>query len=273
MPCAAIDWAAIRFTGDEADVCIFSFKLVLELVIKEKGELCPSVTVNQKENRIPLQPLLCKLWCLSFSFSRGICSQSGLCWGVCWPVSLCCCGLEPLALTIPHLYVLCFWQIYVGVCFLISWLLFIITEVSILSKLLLGFSLCPGKNFWLTLWRKSEQCQIGDFGRILPAHSFVTITKLVDCWIFLLILAQVTWPGSGLIACTYIFWLSIAVAGTWKALIKDLTCGGLTNVLFPLLRSIKLVFKEEKLIIQLFMYCWYLVYMHFISWRVDCALV
>lgn len=61
MPCAAIDRAAIRFTGDEADVCIFSFKLVLELVIKEKSQLCPSVTVNQKENRIPLQ--LCFVSC------------------------------------------------------------------------------------------------------------------------------------------------------------------------------------------------------------------
>lgn len=47
----------------------FSFKLVLELGYK-RGELCPLVTMNQKENRIPLWALLCKLWHLSFSFPK-----------------------------------------------------------------------------------------------------------------------------------------------------------------------------------------------------------
>lgn len=117
MPCVAIDWAAIRFTGDEADVCIFSFKLVLELVIKEKGELCPSVTINQKENRIPLQPLLCKLWCLCFSFPEEFILSLDYvekCVEQCHCVAA---SFEPLALT-PHLYVSD--NFYVGVCFLIS---------------------------------------------------------------------------------------------------------------------------------------------------------
>lgn len=118
MPCAAIDRAAIRFTGDEADVCIFSFKLVLELVIKEKSQLCPSVTVNQKENRIPLQ--LCFVSCGVLappSPEEFILSLDSVekCVEQCHCVAA---SFELLALTIPHLYVSD--KFYVGVCFLIS---------------------------------------------------------------------------------------------------------------------------------------------------------
>lgn len=63
----------------------FSFKLVLELGCKREGELCPLVTVNQKENRIPLWALLCKLWHLGFSFpKRNSSSVWAVLGSVCW---------------------------------------------------------------------------------------------------------------------------------------------------------------------------------------------
>lgn len=148
----------------------FFFQAGARVGYKRERWAFPSVTINQKENRIPLQPLLCKLWCLCFSFPEEFILSLDYvekCVEQCHCVAA---SFEPLALT-PHLYVSD--NFYVGVCFLISWPLSIITEVSILSKLLLGFPLCPGKNFWLTLWHKSEKCQMDDFGLILPVHSFV----------------------------------------------------------------------------------------------------
>lgn len=69
MPCAAIDWALPSHSLVMKLCLYFSFKLVLELGYK-RGELCPLVTMNQKENRIPLWALLCKLWHLSFFLSQ-----------------------------------------------------------------------------------------------------------------------------------------------------------------------------------------------------------
>lgn len=76
----------------------FSFKLVLELGCKREGELCPLVTMNQKENRIPLWALLCKLWHLSFSFPKR---SSSSVWAVLG--SVCWAGVTALACSEPWL--------------------------------------------------------------------------------------------------------------------------------------------------------------------------
>lgn len=111
----------------------FSFKLVLELGYKREGELCPLVTLNQKENRIPLWALLCKLWHRICSLPKRTSSSVWLCWEVHMePVSLLC-GRCSHGLSHPHLYLP--GKSQVGACFLISWPLLTtaITEAGILS--------------------------------------------------------------------------------------------------------------------------------------------